>query len=330
MVSRIGARYSELVDPLSDVLELVTVSAAVTSRLEAAGDWGLRFAGGQHAKFGVVHRGVCWLAAGDLAPVRLGAGDCYLVTTGGPYTMTSAPGTPTQDGDARWRADATAAVLRVGLAPTDGQDTPETIVTGGRFEFDRQRSDLLVDLLPPILHVRATAEQATALRALMDLLALETSTERPGAALTRDHLARLALVHALRTHADQHGPAPGWLRGVADPRIGPALRALHENPLRAWTVTDLAHRAHLARSTFAARFREVVGSPPLDYLLRWRMHHAVTLLRQGHTVGEVANMLGYASHSSFSHAFTRTTGVPPSRYAHAPFPRPARSSPPSW
>lgn len=302
-------------DPLSDIVSMVTVEAAVTSRLEASGDWGLRFAAVPYAKFGVVHRGECWISAPEHPPVHLAAGDCYLFTAGGGYTMAGAADTPADtidDAEARYAADAIDGWLRLGQV----EDDPDVIVTGGRFVLNADHAALLLDLLPPVLTIYAGSQPAPALRAAMDLLVAETAAgaQQPGGDLVRTHLAHIVITTALRAHAA--GPAvTGWLAALTDPQLGPVLRAVHHDPAHPWTVGELAQRAHLARSTFAARFRELVGVPPLEYLLRLRMHHAVGLLRRPDaSVTEVAERVGYASHSSFSHAFTRVMGAPPGRF----------------
>ncbi|SER25374.1 AraC-type DNA-binding protein [Lentzea albida] len=304
--------YDRLVDPLSDVLSMVAVEAAVTSRLDASGRWGLRFSGSAHAKFGVVHRGECWIATASSEPERLTAGDCYLLLAGGPYTMASAPDLAAHEfaaADVRFAADAVGGNLRLG----DGE--PESVVTGGRFVLDPDHATLLLDLLPPVLPIASADVPSPALLAAMDLLVAETGCPGlPGADLVRNHLAHIVLVQAFRSYVDSADRPAGWLAALGDPRLAPALRAVHAEPGHPWTVPELAQRVHLARSTFAARFRDVVGVPPLEYLLRLRMRHAVRWLRDDVPVTEVGQRLGYASHSSFSHAFTRVVGVPPGRF----------------
>jgi AraC-like DNA-binding protein len=196
-----------------------------------------------------------------------------------------------------------------------GDGEADTIITGGRFVLDLDHAALLLDLLPPVLPIPSGDAPPPALRAAMDLLVAETSgTPLPGADLVRNHLAHIVLVQAFRSCVDAVERPAGWLAALNDPQLAPALRAVHAEPGRAWTVPELAQQVHLARSTFAARFREVVGVPPLEYLLRLRMRHAVRWLRADVPVTEVGQRLGYASHSSFSHAFTRVTGVPPGRF----------------
>ena len=72
----------------------------------------------------------------------------------------------------------------------------------------------------------------------------------------------------------------------------------------------------MSRSAFAARFTELVGTPPMQYVARWRMHVALTWLRRGRRhAGELALRLGYQSEAAFSRAFKRLVGVSPGAVA---------------
>ena len=85
---------------------------------------------------------------------------------------------------------------------------------------------------------------------------------------------------------------------------------------RAWTVAELAKETALSRSTFFERFSRAVGVAPMEYLLTWRMALAKDLLRRNEgRVAEIAQRVGYSSASTFSVAFTRHVGRPPSQYA---------------
>jgi AraC-like DNA-binding protein len=93
---------------------------------------------------------------------------------------------------------------------------------------------------------------------------------------------------------------------------------MHHQPDRVWRVADLARAVSMSRSTFTSRFRKLCGEPPLTYLHKWRMRLAQQALRDTQDpVSVLAAALGYGSESSFSHAFTRSTGVSPSRYRNS-------------
>ena len=131
--------------------------------------------------------------------------------------------------------------------------------------------------------------------------------------LTR--LVEVLLIEALRSTPGEEAP-PGLLRGLADARLAPAIRQMHGQLARSWTVAQLAKAAALSRSAFFERFTRTVGLPPMEYLLAWRMAVAKDLLRRDDLgVAEVAERVGYGSASTFSTAFSRHVGLPPSRYA---------------
>ena len=119
-----------------------------------------------------------------------------------------------------------------------------------------------------------------------------------------------------RLDADGQSPArTGWLRALADPKIGAALRHIHASVKEGTSLAALARVAGMSRTTFAARFKALVGQPPLGYAIRWRMSLAKDALRTtDRAIGELAFDLGYASESAFSMAFRREVGCSPRAY----------------
>ena len=143
----------------------------------------------------------------------------------------------------------------------------------------------------------------------------EARAAGPARAPILARLLEVLLVEALRATATPSSPH-GLLRGLSDERLAGALRRLHENPARTWTVEALAAEASLSRSAFFNRFRRAMGVAPMEYLLAWRMTLAKNLLRRRQGgIQEIAERVGYGSASAFSTAFTRYVGLPPSRYA---------------
>jgi transcriptional regulator GlxA family with amidase domain len=123
------------------------------------------------------------------------------------------------------------------------------------------------------------------------------------------------LIEALRSSAGTYAP-PGLVRGLSDSRLAAAIREMHRHPTKPWTVAALAKEAALSRSTFFERFSRAVGVAPMEYLLTWRMALAKDLLRRNHgRIAEIAQQVGYSSASTFSVAFTRHVGRPPTQYA---------------
>ena len=168
-----------------------------------------------------------------------------------------------------------------------------------------------MSLLPALVHVRGVER----LSVLVRLVGEEASERRSGRDLVLTRLVEVLLIEALRSTPGEDAP-PGLLRGLADARLAPAMRQMHGQLARSWTVAQLAKTAALSRSAFFERFTRTVGLPPMEYLLAWRMAVAKDLLRR-HDLGlaEVAERVGYGSASTFSTAFSRHVGQPPGRYA---------------
>ena len=153
------------------------------------------------------------------------------------------------------------------------------------------------------------------LTALVRLVVDECRAARPARDVVLARLLEVLFIEALRTAAGT-AAAPGLARGLADERLAAALRRMHADPARAWTIAQLAQEAALSRSTFFERFSRAVGLAPMAYLLAWRMALAKSLLRRrAASVAEVAERVGYGSASAFSVAFARNAGMPPARYA---------------
>jgi len=204
------------------------------------------------------------------------------------------------------RAAAAAGPGDVRHGRQDGP--PDARLLGGSFVFD---AGLLVSLLPAQVHVRGVPR----LSALVGLLIEEAALERPGRELVLTRLAEILLVEALRLAPAADAPT-GLLRGLSDARLAQALRQMHADPARPWTMAELAGESALSRSAFFDRFTRQVGAPPMEYLLTWRMALARDLLRrQGLDIAQVAERVGYGSASTFSTAFSRHVGQPPGRYA---------------
>jgi len=112
--------------------------------------------------------------------------------------------------------------------------------------------------------------------------------------------------------------ATGWAAALRDPAVAAALRGVHDEPARPWTVRSLAGRAGLSRAAFARRFTATVGSPPLAYATWWRMTVAARLLRDSDLpLRAVAERVGYASEFAFAKAFKREFAEAPGRFREA-------------
>jgi AraC-like DNA-binding protein len=296
-------------DPLSDMLTMLTVERAAQVRFESRGPYAMRFNGVDHIKFGAVLTGRVRLwVEGAAQPLHLEAGDCYLLTDGRPYRTFNAEHVPEIDGDVFFAGSRDAdGVVRFGGNP------PDKIVVGGSFVFDEEGAAWLRGALPPIIHIAAASKAAAPLRATLALLGTEAGGGAPGEAVVVDRLADILLVQALRAYLAEVEPEhASWLAGLADPRIGKALRSFHDDVAAEWTVARLAAAAGMSRSSFAERFRARVGIAPLDYLMRWRMHRVRrSLIGTDLAFATIAAQNGYRSRTSCSQTFKRMFGYSP-------------------
>jgi len=293
-------------DPLSDVLALLQPRAVFSKRISGAGRWAVRYADFGNPSFCAVLEGSCRLAVDGHAPLTLEAGDFVLLPATPGFTLSGFEAARPTHVDPKV-SRATAAEVRHG---TRG-GRPDVRLLGGYFVFDSPHAALLVPLLPGLVHVRGVERLSTLVRLVGD----EAKAQRSGRDLVLTRLVEVLLIEALRSTSTEQAPA-GLLRGLCDPRLAPAIRLMHGQLARTWTVPQLAKAAGLSRSSFFERFTRAVGLPPMEYLLAWRMAVACDLLRrEGMAVAEVAERVGYGSASTFSTAFSRHVGQPPSRYA---------------
>ncbi|PWR23576.1 AraC family transcriptional regulator [Zavarzinia compransoris] len=300
-----------MVDPLSDVIGLLRPRAVFTKGISGAGRWGVRYGDFGYPSFAAVIEGACRLAVDGQAALTLDAGDFILLPTTPGFTMTGFEPVAPEPVDPHAAAQATAE-LRHGRQ--DGP--PDVRILGGYFVTEAGNGDLFLSLLPKQIHVRGVER----LSVLVRLLIGEAAAAQPGRGLVLARLVEILLVEALRLAQAPDAPA-GLLRGLGDGRLAEAIRRMHADPARPWTMAELARAAALSRSAFFERFSRHVGVPPMEYLLAWRMALAKDLLRRGEGgLAEVAARVGYGSASTFSTAFSRHVGQPPGRYARAPLP----------
>ena len=151
------------------------------------------------------------------------------------------------------------------------------------------------------------------MQSTLRLMAVEAKELRPGGETVITRLADILVIQAIRSWIERDPAAQtGWLGALQDRQIGRAIALIHRDPARAWTVASLATVVAMSRSGFAARFTELVGEPAMQYVTRWRMHVALTWLKEdAAALGEMATRLGYQSEAAFSRAFKRFTGVSP-------------------
>lgn len=294
-----------MVDPLTQVIGLLRPQAVFSKGISGAGRWAVRYADFGHPAFAAMLEGRCRLTLEGAEPLLLEEGDFVLLPATPTFTLASLEPGPVQRIDGRTLPAAMQAVRygRQGGAPEMRQ-------FGGWFTFGAPDAALLVALLPRMIHIRGLPR----LTQLVHMLGDEAARDEIGSGMILQRLVEILLIEALRA-APARTAQPGLLQGLADPRVATALRHLHGEISRPWTIQDLAQAAGMSRSAFFERFTRRVGARPMAYLTTWRMAVARDLLRRGGlTLDEVARRVGYGSASTFSTAFSRHAGLPPGQF----------------
>ena len=293
------------VDPLAEIVTLLQPSASFSKLVEYAGRWRIRRDIESKPVYFAVLEGECRVVGSGHPPVIARAGDFVLSPFTNDQVVESIDAPPhgidmlpTEIGEGRFRVggphDSVNLRMQVGLC-----------------SFASPDAQLLVSLLPAMVVARGEPRLAM----LMQLVGDETRKDRPAREVVLERLLEVLLIEALRCGTDATA-VPSVARGLSDERLVAALRAMHARPAQGWTVADLAAEAAMSRSAFFARFSRIVGLPPMEYLLAWRMALAKRLLRNRELgIDRVAAQVGYGSASTFSTAFTRHVGTPPARYA---------------
>ncbi|MET9515272.1 AraC family transcriptional regulator [Streptomyces sp. NPDC002994] len=309
-------------DPLASLLYEVRSDGALFSRNIVAPPWSVRFADGTPLAVITMLRGAGWVVPGDAAPVALGRGDVAIVAGAEPFSIAddAGAGTPplyvvhpdqctTADGE-----DISDDVI-LGLRTCGNSPDGSTVLLTGSYQVDGRVSERLLSGLPRVLVVRHDGK----LGPILDLTDMEISREDPGQQAVLDRLLDLLLLSTLREWFTRpEADPPAWYRALGDPVAGRALRLIHDRPARPWTVTALAEETGVSRATFARRFSDLVGEPPMAYLTSWRLALAADLLvRTEATVESIARQVGYRSAFGLSVAFKRVYGIRPSQHRAA-------------
>jgi AraC-like DNA-binding protein len=261
------------------------------------------------AYFSMISRGNCWLTVeGAPDPFPLTGGDCFLTGPRASYTLRDALHTPARS--------LCGAMDGKSVIEYGGGGAPTTIVSG-LLNFETPSVKPMAQLLPNLILIRADQTRTAALHSTLQMLASEMIEGAPGSEVAANRLAEVLFIQTIRAHIASGGEScqRGWLSAIFDPQIGSTLKSIHQNVRHPWTVESLASSAGMSRSAFAARFKELLGQTPLDYVTGWRMQKAIQLFEDRDAkLAEVALAVGYESGAAFSKAFKRAIGAAPGEY----------------
>ena len=299
------------VDPLGEALHFLRMSGVMYCRSEFTAPWGLALPALKDCMmFHLVTSGRGWLEVKGAEPRLLQPGDLALVPHGQGHRLASEPGIRAAKlfDLPREQVSEHYEILRHG-----GRGKATTMICAA-VTFDHPAAHQLIQLLPRTIYIETShSPHMEWIQSMLRFMAAEAGAVRPGGETIITRLADILVIQTLRSWLEQDPAAQtGWLGALQDQQIGRAISLINRDPSRAWTVAALASEIGMSRSAFAARFNALVGEPPMHYVARWRMHVAMTSLKEGGaSLGELAPRLGYQSEAAFSRAFKRFNGVPP-------------------
>ncbi|MFA6266471.1 MAG: AraC family transcriptional regulator [Pseudolabrys sp.] len=315
-------------DALSDLLKTVRLTGAVFFEVDAGDTWAVGsptpdmmlpkiLPDADHLiAFHVVTEGHCYGALTGGEAVRVDAGEVIVFSRADAHVMSSAPGMSSDPFTTDALEIATAGRLPYCINFGCSGEVRARLVCGFLACDASPFNPLLANLPRVIKSDRPQNNRAGWLDRFVQFALAEMTEKRAGSETVLTKLSELMFIDLLRRYIETLPPErTGWLAGVRDPSVGKALSLLHAAPARDWTIEGLARESGVSRSVLAERFAQLVGIPPIAYLAKWRMQIAAEMLAHGNgSMAEIAAEIGYDSEASFSRAFKKLTGVPPSQW----------------
>jgi AraC-like DNA-binding protein/mannose-6-phosphate isomerase-like protein (cupin superfamily) len=299
------------VDPLGEALHFLHMDGVFYSRSELTAPWGMDLPTMPDClMFHVITSGRCLLEVDGVEPRWLQPGDFALVPHGDGHQLLSESGVEATD---------LFAIPRVQMSERyefmrHGNGGAPTNLICGAVRFDDPAAHHLTKLLPRLIFIEAwQSPHMEWIQSTLRLMASEAKELKPGGETIITRLADILIIQAIRSWMVEDPTAKtGWLGALQDEQIGRAILLIQRDPARAWTVASLATEVSMSRSAFAARFMELVGQSPMQYVIQWKMTTALNWIKAGKIkLSELHSQLGYQSQAAFSRAFKRFFGFPP-------------------
>jgi AraC-like DNA-binding protein len=286
-------------DVISDVLSKIKLSSVVYFKSDFSEPWGMDIPKGPFAQFHIITKGQCILRTKNRS-VQLFAGDIIVFPLGASHWLANNENSKLYNGQ-----DVVQSIL-LGKSLFRGDKLSTTLVCG-HFEFDKGFDHPFIKELPSIIHIEDTdLKQFSWLKSISNLVIQEAEKEQPGSGVIINKLGEILFVHTLRAYIEKNKSSNGFIAAIQDERISKVLREIHASPENNWQLEQLAQIAGMSRTSFANRFKELIGDTPFSYLTQWRLLQAKELLKESSlSVGEIAEQVGYRSEAAFNRIFKK-------------------------
>ncbi|WPU66504.1 AraC family transcriptional regulator [Peredibacter starrii] len=296
-------------DILSTTLTNVHLKTSVSRGFEAGGRTVIEFPGYEGIKFNVILRGECSLSiVGSRQKYHFKTGDCFLMTQGKPFSIG-------RDLSSKRKVNALTVLSKNSEGTASFNGGEDFLLTGALFTFEGPFAKVVLEKLPPVIHIPENLDQALVLRWGLERFHSEYLNQRPGRSVILNHLAPIMLLQIFRVYLQIEKKESNWITALEDANLMKVIESMHTDFGKNWSLESLAKLAGMSRSGFALKFKNQVGFSPLDYLTRYRMQIACELLeKREKKIAEISQIVGYESESAFSYAFNKIVGHRPGRH----------------
>ncbi len=307
-----------MLDLLSDILTNLAMRGTIYFRTSFTKPWGVAVPRYENvARFHFAHRGHCLVRIdGVAAPIDLAQGDLVIIPHGASHALYCGH-EPDQTIMPLDKVLASSGFKGSGVLVYGGEEPQsETQLICGHFSFDPQARHILMERLPPYIHLKNYGESAGRwMEATLRMIGEESGGQKMGGDLIALKMSEVILAQAIRTFIEGNGATAWGLGAFADKNLSRALDAFHKAPAENWTVQTLARTAGMSRTSFAVQFQKAIDMTPIDYVTKWRMEIAKrVLLTTGKSLTDAAESAGYASDSAFARTFRKEIGKSPAEF----------------
>lgn len=256
--------------------------------------------------FHLVLTGQCWLhlpEKSEALPLKKGDAVFFIRETPHYLSPSASPDDP-----------ALCRVKSGEMQPID-ESMPEAVALAcGFFDFKSGLGAMLLSSFPDYLVIRGDETELLAAKTIFDLILTEARQSGESASPLIVRLTDVLFFYAIRQLATTQEISAGLWAVLQRPEFAKLVAAVIDEPEKDWPVEKMADYSHMSRATFFKRFSQVAGQTPNFFVAMIRMKMAAQLLRQGKTIAQVAEKVGYQSESAFSKAFKKMIGQQPGAY----------------